>query len=558
MMDCGKAIDHWSKCFAILLVLVPCLGTLCVSGARAQLSPDTTTNSPTVIVNFVTTGATPLNPGFSGFNSTLKNAVEYYDTNFQHILTTLSPGWLRFPAGTESEAFNWATGQIVSPWVGLLAAKAYTQDINAAALPIVAGKGGSRFSDFAALAANVGGAKIIVSVNANTDTPQSAQAFAQYALANHIPVVAWELANEPYTWKGTGAFFSGANDYAKQMKPYRDAIKAADPNAVVTLYFSDAGNPDPGWDSALASYSPQYWDAVTYHEYVLPGNLTTFDDLMAAANKTLFSNTTTYVTDYLMPMNKAGMTYVISEVSPSGGQGGLLLGKLYGGIYSAEFTLRMSTLPQVMYVANFQTLSNAGIDETNDHLNVVEAAYSSGTTTNTTGLNFGFFLSAQAAGEAVANGALHNSVGVYTTTTTGGPTAPTGGGGSMPAVYAQAYEGGNGKRYVVLTNKSASPAVAQIKQDGEVRTDPMQMTFVTGADPSLFNTGLPPDNVQIQTMMVTTPSAMTIPPYSVGRLEWCVLPGGGPGSLESGRLGRPVAPECAGRFPFRRLELEPR
>ena len=102
------------------------------------------------------------------------------------------------------------------------------------------------------------------------------------------------------------------------MKPYRDAIKAADPNAVVALYFSEAGHPDNAWDNALASYSPKYWDAVTYHEYVFPGNLTTFDDLMAAANGNLFSNTTSHVTDYLMPKNKPGMTYLISEVSPSG------------------------------------------------------------------------------------------------------------------------------------------------------------------------------------------------------------------------------------------------
>jgi len=45
-----------------------------------------------VTVNFVTTAITPLNPGFNGFNSNLKNAVEYGDRNFQNILKTLSPG----------------------------------------------------------------------------------------------------------------------------------------------------------------------------------------------------------------------------------------------------------------------------------------------------------------------------------------------------------------------------------------------------------------------------------------------------------------------------------
>ncbi len=497
---------------AIPLGLVLWLGTCCA--ARAQ----------GVTVNFVTATSTPLNPGYNGFNASLSNAVEYYDTNFQHMLTTLSPGWLRYPGGTESEAFDWSSGEIISAWVAALSAKQYTHDINAGVLPIVAGKGGAPFKDFAALAANMGGAKIIVSVNAYTDTPQSAQAFAQYALTNHIPVAVWELANEPYTWQKTagetGAFFTDATDYANKMKPYRDAIKAADPNAVVALYFSEAGNTDRAWDNALANYPSKYWDSVTYHEYVLPGNLTTFSDLMGAANLTLSSNTTSYVTDYLAPKNKPGITYQISEVSPAGGQGGPLLGTLYGGVYSAEFLLRMSTLPQVKYVASFQMLSNAGIDETNAHINAVTTAYSNGTTIDTTSLNFGFFLSAQAAGEAVANGALHNSTAVFTTTTIGGPTAPTGGGGTMPAVYAQAYEGVNGKRFVVLTNKGASPAVAQIMQDGAVLTNPMQMTFVTGTDPSLVNSGPPPNNVPIQTQAVAAAGAVTIPPYSVTRLEW--------------------------------------
>jgi hypothetical protein len=101
---------------------------------------------------------------------------------------------------------------------------------------------------------------------------------------------------------------------------------------------------------------------------------------------------------------------------------------------------------------------------------------------------------------------------------------PTDDGQSLPAVYAQAYEGGNGKRYVVLTNKGASSEVAQIEQDGVVRTNQMLMTFVTGNLPQLANTSPPPNDVQIQTQTVTTPGAVTIPPYSVVRLEWYVNP----------------------------------
>jgi len=85
-----------------------------------------------------------------------------------------------------------------------------------------------------------------------------------------------------------------------------------------------------------------------------------------------------------------------------------------------------------------------------------------------------------------------------------------------------------------VTNKSASTAVAQILQDGVMQTNPMRMTFVTGTDPGLVNTAPVPDTVQIHTETVTIPAAVRIPPYSVERLEWCVLPEGGPRYLDGG------------------------
>jgi hypothetical protein len=66
----------------------------------------------------------------------------------------------------------------------------------AEAVPWVNGKGGGSFVD-GANRANFLGAKLIVCVNAYTDTPQSAGQMAAFAKANHIPVAVWELANEP-------------------------------------------------------------------------------------------------------------------------------------------------------------------------------------------------------------------------------------------------------------------------------------------------------------------------------------------------------------------------
>ena len=62
--------------------------------------------------------------------------------------------------------------------------------------------------------------------------------------------------------------------------------------------------------------------------------------------------------------------------------------------------------------------------------------------TNTDGFNFGFYYSAQVVGEGVAFWAINRSTAVYSTTVgTNGPTAPLLNGGTMPAIYAQAYQG---------------------------------------------------------------------------------------------------------------------
>jgi len=92
----------------------------------------------------------------------------------------------------------------------------------------------------------------------------------------------------------------------------------------------------------------------------------------------------------------------------------------------------------------------------------------------------------------------------------------------MPAIYAQAYQGGNGKLYMVLTNKGSNAVPMQIKQNGIALTNQFVETFVTGSDPSIVNVNPPvSSNVVIQSSIATNP--VTIPQYSVVRLEWTVF-----------------------------------
>jgi hypothetical protein len=197
------------------------------------------------------------------------------------------------------------------------------------------------------LCQNVDGAKIVVTINGFTDSSNSAGAFAAFALSNHLPVAVWELCNEPYTLAGTGAgtFFLNATDYVARMKPFRDAIKAADSNAVVAIYFNDAGYAEPNtWDNDLKKYTDKWWDAVVYHHYPsLPTSGVTFADLMALDNWQLASNTTARVTNYLIPDNNSNMTFLISEFNPARGDGAggnyPPTTTLYGAIYTAEYLL---------------------------------------------------------------------------------------------------------------------------------------------------------------------------------------------------------------------------
>jgi hypothetical protein len=490
--------------------------------------------SNTVTVAFATTNTSPLNQGFAGFAcEMLDTGLEFDNTNFQQYAASLSPGWIRYPSGISDDSFNWATGMTDTNWIntiGLNGDGSASNSCTYTVLPLL-GKGGAQFTNFASMTANVG-AKIIVVLNCFTDDTNSAGAFAAFALSNHISVAAWELCNEPYNFTSGGSnFFANGTDYANKMLPFCKAVKAADSNAVVAVFYSDPGRGGNVWDNALERYTNKYWDAVTYHYYPEPA-VTNFDDLMAYDNGILLSNTSVFVSNNLVASNPPTMTFMVTEFQPVQGSGAGTTnqhanapsGSLYGGIYASEFIMRMSTVPQMKYVGNFQLWNQNGILSTNNNRKAVVAAANGGYVTNTQNLPFGFYLSAQVTAQAVAYWAINRSTGLYLTTVgTNGPTVPdsTNYNASMPAIYAQAYQGGNGKRYVVLTNKGSNSAPAQIVQDGVALTNTFLQTFVSGSDPSATNSAPDASPVFIQTQTVSNP--VTIPQYSVVRLEWTVF-----------------------------------
>jgi uncharacterized protein (TIGR03437 family) len=387
----------------------------------------------------------------------------------------------------------------------------------AEAVPWVNGKGGGSFVD-AANRANFLNAKLIVSVNAFTDTPQSAGQMAAFAKANRIPVAVWELANEPYFY--TGFFQSGA-DYVARVKPYRDAIKAADPNAVVAIYFMDAGDttPNPAWDRSITGYSGKYWDAVVYHHYP-PQSTGDFSQWMADENAVLASKSSAYVTGYLAPLNPPGTKFLISEFLPSNdglGTGTSVTdGTLYGAIYAAEYVMRMSWAPSMLYAGMHALTGTRGVNAASSHYIDVQNAYHQGTAIDTLTLNFGFFTEAQPLGLAVLNGVLRNATQVDSTAVTGGATVPATGLSPIPALYAQAYTSATGQHSVVVANKSATPQPVTLRLNGVPVSGTLPLQFIAGSDPAAVNTATAPA-VSVQSS--TSANPVTVPAYSVVRVD---------------------------------------
>ena len=496
------------KCaqIAALILLVCAVAVSAVCQTTATIDIDTTTT-------------TPVHSGFSGVSDDLGFPVEYWDYRFNTLAAQVGYGWVRFPGGNTSDIYNWQTGQQVADWLAQFGANAPNGGQNS--LDSVAGRGGAKLID-AANRANLFGAKLIVVANGFTDTPQSIGQLATYVKANNIQVAAWELSNEPYLYP---EFFSDATAYLDKMKPYRDAIKAVDPNAIIAVFIRDPGNTGTtsAWDSAVAAYPNKYWEAISFHHYP-PQSSGPFAQWMADENAVLVNRTSTLVTNLLTPIGPPGVKFINSEFDPTipndskTGAASITCGTLWGGIYAAEFTMRMSTVPSVLFVGPNEIVRYAGVFPTNLFQSEVTAAAKAGKPIDTLTLDFGFYLSAQAAGQAVLNGVINHAVNSNKTTVIGGATVPaTGITGGVPALYAMSYTNAAGALSLVITNKSATAHQVTVRVNGSAATGTFPLTFVAGSDPSSANSPTNLSAVAVQTSSSGNP--VTVPAYSVLRAD---------------------------------------
>jgi len=517
---------------ALAVVMVACLTPRADAGTNTK-----------VTVNINTQTASTMAAGFSGFNAPqLRNGVEYFDPKFMAAVAPLKPGWLRFPGGTSSMAYDWnpldaSGGHIDTAWMNSLITgnpppvTGQPATVLQSSAPLTQAKGGVFLSDFATFA-NTFGAMAIVCFNSYTDTnPGSATLMAQAAQSAGLNVVEWELANEPYIYP---LIFPTAASYASAMyNPYFTNIASAAPNATIGLFLAGLfpGNTTnySNWDNGMAVYTPRYWNAVSMHVYPIT-KVQSLQNTIKTLNGVLAHGTGEYISSYVDPLAGAGTPIFITEFNCCSPDNDKFLSFLYNGIFLAEYIARMSAVPNVKAVGvNSLYTDNAdyhgmiqSVDDYESYLLAQVAANPNFSTNTATDPNtqFQFYTSAPGVALEVANQAIDNSTQIWPTTVTGGPFVPILGydGKDIPAVYAQGYLGNDGSHYLLVTNKSSSACTTTIGVNGVRVSGTLTVTTVSNASGVVANTAQAPNTVQIQT--ITSGNPISIGPFSVTVVKW--------------------------------------
>ena len=512
--------------------------TVTTGAEQAAIVNGFTIGAAVTVINVETSTSTPIAPGFSGFDDEHSiTGVEYYDPKFVAAVQALKPGWIRFPAGTPSMAFDWQAGHESQTWINELSAgtppevPTYTTQALDLAQKLTQAQGGIYFQDYANFLQAVG-ASGIVAFNSFTDTnTDSAANMIQAAQTAGVNIIEWELGNEAYFFPH---LYATPAAYASAMySPYYTQMIAANPAASIGLFFRGEYSGIVGnyaaWDNGMAAYSPQYWGAVSDHYYPITNLSLTTAQEEQTLNGLLVYGTSEYVNSYLLPLIGANTPLFITEFNQ--GSGTIpFQAYLYNGIFLAEFTARMSTVPNVKAVGStalyLGNTYNEGIiravDDFQTYLLDQIAAnpnYSTDTATDPN-TQFSFYLSAPGLALEVLNLAVNNSTGIWPTTVTGSPTVPILGydGNPVPAVFAQGYVGNGGVHYLVVTNKSGAAVPLGLEVNGTLLETTVTVSYVSNASDTAQNTATAQSDVQI--VNTTSPNPITIGPYSVTRIQW--------------------------------------
>nr|WP_299346312.1 fibronectin type III domain-containing protein [Allomuricauda sp.] len=454
-----------------------------------------------------------LRDGLFGYNNrSVDQAWSYKNPEFVEAMKAGKTGWMRYLSGTISDPFNMNTGEYELEWIEQFRrvnnqVKAYER---------VEVKGPQLVYDLYQALGEVG-AKLIVTWPGFMAGPEEARIFAKFCEDNNIIVEYWQLNNEPYFFipARNHWFYNNGADYTAKMEELDKAIKQGyngaltAPNAVWGVDFSG------GFSLGVRNYSPQYYDALSYHSYAAFNNSNPAPDLAirnanagmkiggtdapTKARNIYGENFRYFITEYNVFNNGFDKSY-------------------YAGMYNAEFLIRNTVFDNMDYLGLHVFNVDVVVPSFN-HNNLLDDAFASGSDVDADAIEYGFNISTQGEVILVAAEALNNSNFSLETEVTGGEVVPAEHPNSLvseiPALFARAYRGSNDKDYILISNKSSIPH--EITLQGIDLPEDVLVTSITSDDPLVLS-GVSPT----QETKDLSNGTLSVPGYSMTRLEWTV------------------------------------
>jgi len=494
-----------------LLLLFVSAGATSAQGAATVVSIDTAHPLPV-----------PSRRSFAGGNMQIMfSGQTYADPKMKAMLARLDLGWMRFPAGTLDDAWDWRSGQMKPEWIAKF--RNEKEDIYQRfvfADKILRAKGGNTLDGYAALLGSLRtsppgtpgsvNTHTIGVVNIFTDTPDSAAALAVEAETKGLHVDIWELGNEPFYFND---FYSSGAAYLKAAEPFAKAIKAAVPTAKVAVYIQR----NDAWLESMAGYKDRYWDELYWHPYPGAKDASDVYAKMAFYNEFLADTTNRWVDQDVVRLFGTDMKMEISEYGI-----GTMRGSQYAAVFLAEFMLRLSSDTHVTQAGMHILVGRLGngdnaIGVTNDHTDELVKAAKEGKTVDTTTLDYGYYYTPYGLEMQLIDSVIGTSNAVFMTSVSGGSNVSAGT-SDINAIYAQAYRSAGNANHLLLTNKSGEQQSVQIMVDGK----PVQATFhtrSTGAtNPNAQNS--PEKRNEVQIVSAEFQDTLVVPPYGVMDAVW--------------------------------------
>jgi len=444
--------------------------------------------------------------GASGFNVRIADKVwNYTHPDFINTVKELKPGWLRYFSGTMGDAFSSATGQYDLDYIAMFK----KQKQYFIGHRFTETKGPHRLTDLYALLGEIN-AKLIITVNAFSETPEMILELARFCKNNNIKVEAWQFCNEPYFYTPNRSLYwwNDGYDYAVKMQPYAEAIKQIFPQAQLTLNYTWDGV----WTFMKDIYKFQkehgnYWNVFSKHSYAPHiGKKETLEQAYKRANTKIIEATSPSAMAEIEDYTWQDVPMMITEF----GVWNKPLNGIYASIYNIEYVMRQLQHTNTQYVGAHEISNKYYPLENKNH--EIEHAFKNKTPINTDTLLTGIHRDLEGKAYKIYHEATNNSEYLYDTKISRIPQVLGLDVTNVNGMFAQTYKGINGYNYLVVTNRSAESNKFQIKIDNTILQENIETFFISGENLSTKDTTIKNETFKN--------GLITVKPYSLSVHKW--------------------------------------